>query len=32
MVKYVSPNSLTEGDWLAKDVVVGKKTIKKNER
>jgi Flp pilus assembly protein protease CpaA len=30
MVKYVNPNRLTEGDWLAKDVVVGKKTIKKN--
>ena len=28
MVKTVSGNKLCEGDWLVKDVKVGKKTIK----
>ena len=30
MVKRVHPKYLTEGDWLFKDVKVGKKTIKKS--
>jgi Flp pilus assembly protein protease CpaA len=27
MLKYVTPNKLTEGDWIAKDIVVAKKRI-----
>ena len=30
MIKLVSPGKLTEGDWLEKDVKVGKKVIKKS--
>jgi hypothetical protein len=30
MVKYVSPERLTEGDWIEKDIKVGKRTIKKS--
>ena len=29
MVKFVSPDKLTEGDWLLKDVKIGKRVIKK---
>ena len=28
MIKKVSPRDLTEGDWLFKDIRIGKKTIK----
>ncbi|RLI48695.1 MAG: hypothetical protein DRP09_21205, partial [Candidatus Thorarchaeota archaeon] len=27
MYKFVKPSQLTEGDWIAKDIVVGKKRI-----
>ncbi len=27
MLKYVKPTEVTEGDWIAKDVVIGKKYI-----
>jgi len=30
MIVLVSPNKLTEGDWLEKDVHIGKTTIKKS--
>lgn len=30
MIKWISPENLTEGDWLEKDVKVGKKWIKKS--
>jgi|TARA_Y100000031_G_scaffold143361_1_gene173737 Flp pilus assembly protein protease CpaA len=30
MIKLVSPNKLTEGDWLEKDVKIGNKYIKKS--
>ena len=30
MVKEIKPKELTEGDWLYKDVKIGKKTIKAN--
>ncbi|MDO8460570.1 MAG: hypothetical protein Q7S74_05650, partial [Nanoarchaeota archaeon] len=29
MLKLVSPQNLTEGDWLERDVRIGNKTIKK---
>jgi len=30
MIKTVSPDKLTEGDWLETDVTTGKTTIKKS--
>jgi Flp pilus assembly protein protease CpaA len=27
MLKYVKPNQLTEGDWIAKDIIISKKYI-----
>ena len=30
MIRFVSPSKLTEGDWLEKDVRIGKKTIEKS--
>lgn len=30
MIKSVSPNKVTQGDWLYKDILIGKKKIKAN--